>query len=158
MVDDILALIKGSQDADVVFIPDDPEAYDSFAEDEADIHIAWTLGHVIVHTIASANESAALAAELARGVTFHGRSRYEVPWQTVTTIEECREYMEESRRIRLSSLGMWPDQPHLDNTYQPWEGSPVINPFGRFVYGLSHDHSHLKQIEDIVEQAKAART
>jgi hypothetical protein len=29
MVDDILALIEGCQDTDVVFIPDDPEAYES---------------------------------------------------------------------------------------------------------------------------------
>lgn len=48
-----------------------------------DVHLAWNLGHVIVHTMASAEESAALAAELARGVEYHGRSRYEVPWETV---------------------------------------------------------------------------
>ena len=52
-------------------------------------------------------------ADLARGVAFHGRSRSEVPWETVTTIAQCRARLEESRRMRLASLDMWPDQPYL---------------------------------------------
>jgi hypothetical protein len=158
MVDTILGLVADCVDADVVFVPDDPDAHDPYAENPEDVTLAWTLGHVIVHTTASSEESAALAAELARGVEFHGRSRYETPWQTVTTIAQCRHRLEESRRIRLSSLGMWPDEPHLDNVYEPWSGAPQVNAIGRFVFGLSHDDSHLGQIAEIVRQAQAAHT
>ena len=71
---------------------------------------------MIVHTTASSEEAAFIAAELARGVEFHGRSRSEVPWETVTTIEQCRHRLEESRRMRLATLQIWPDEPDLDNT------------------------------------------
>jgi hypothetical protein len=117
----------------------------------------WTLGHVIVHVTASAEESAALAAELARGVEYHGRSRSEVPWRTVTTIEECRARLEESRRMRLASLQMWPDKPHLENTYVTRAGRPPINAVNRFLRGLWHDEAHLGQIERLVRDAREAR-
>ncbi len=58
--------------------------------DAAEVGLAWTLGHVIVHLTASAEEAAFLGAELARGVEPHGRSRYEVPWRTLVTIEGAR--------------------------------------------------------------------
>jgi len=157
MVDAVLDLIADCVDEDVTFVPVDPDADDPYATDEAERNIAWTLGHVIVHTTASAEESAGIAAELARGVEYHGRSRYEVPWRTVTKIEQCRQRLEESRRMRLASLDMWPDQPHLDNTYEPWKGIGEINAVGRFVLGLMHDDDHLGQIVEIVRQAKAAR-
>ncbi len=156
MVDAILDLIKDCSDADVIFVPDDPDAQDPFAEDEKDFDLAWTLGHVIVHTNASAEELAALAAELARGVAFHGRSRFEVPWENVLTIEECRQKLEESRRICLASLGMWPDKPNLNNFYQSRPEAPRINCIGRYVYGFSHADSHLGQIAEIVRQSKSA--
>lgn len=157
MIDRMLAFIADCAEADVTFTPYDPAAFDEAAATEEEKSIAWTLGHVIVHTTASAEESAALAAELARGVKWHGRSRSEVPWQAVTTIQQCRERLEESRRMRLASLEMWPDEPHLDNAYQPYEGAEPINCVNRFIRGLSHDDSHLKQIAEIVRQAKAAR-
>jgi hypothetical protein len=158
MVDTILDLIKDSTDADVVHVPEDPDAYDSAASTEDELRISWTLGHVIVHTTASSEESAALAAELARGVTFHGRSRSEVPWRTVTTIEQCRHRLEESRRMRLASLDMWPDKPYLDNTYAPREGAAPINCVRRFLNGLHHDESHLGQIERIVKETQMRKT
>jgi hypothetical protein len=108
MMDTQLRLIADSTDIDVVFVPEDPLADDPFAERLEDVTIAWTLGHVIVHVTASSEEAAAIAAELARGVKYHGRSRYETPWQSVTTISQCRVRLEESRRIRLASLEMWP--------------------------------------------------
>ena len=157
MVDTMLNLIGDCTDADVQFVPDDPDAYDPFAEDEKDIDLAWTLGHVIVHVNASCEESAALAAELARGVEFHGRSRFEIPWESVTEIFECRQRLEESRRICLASLEMWPDNPHLDNYYQVRAEAPRINAIGRYVYGLTHAESHLLQMEEIVRQAKEHR-
>jgi len=153
MVDTFLALIENCVDADVTFVPDDPEANDPYAENPEDVDLAWTLGHVIVHVTASSEESAALAAELARGVVFHGRSRYEMPWQEMTSIEGCRERLEESRRMRLASLETWPDEPHLDNVYQTWSEGPQVNAVGRFVLGLMHDDGHLEQIKRIVSQA-----
>lgn len=157
MIDTVLAMLKGCTDEDVVFQPEDPEAYDRYADDEDEVTMPWTLGHVIVHITASAEESAFLAAELARGVPFHGRSRWEVPWETVTTIEQCRERLEESRRMRLASLEMWPGRPHLENVYSPYKGVGRIGPKERLLLGLKHDADHLGQIEDIVAQAKAAR-
>jgi hypothetical protein len=158
MVNTLLELIAGCTDADVPFIPVDPQAHDPFAKTEEEVSLAWNLGHVVVHTTASAEESAALAAELARGVENHGRSRYETPWETVMTIAQCRRRLEESRRMRLASLAMWPDEPHLDNVYEPWPGAPQVNAIGRFVLGLMHDDSHIDQVAEIVRQAQAART
>jgi alkanesulfonate monooxygenase SsuD/methylene tetrahydromethanopterin reductase-like flavin-dependent oxidoreductase (luciferase family) len=157
MIDTMLDLIVDCEDADVIFEPVDPDAHDPFAANPQDVTLAWNLGHVIVHTTASAEESAALAAELARGVEHHGRSRYETPWETMATIASCRQRLEESRRIRLASLAMWPDEPHLCNVYKPWSEAPEVNAIGRFVLGLMHDDSHVDQIAKIVRQAKAAR-
>ena len=112
----------------------------------------------IVHATASAEESAYLAVELARGVPYRaGRSRYEVPWREVTTIAQCRERLEESRRMRLASLDMWPRLPHLDNSYIVRDDLPPYNAFARFVGGLRHDDAHFEQIDKIVAQARAAR-
>jgi hypothetical protein len=153
----MLGLIANSTDADVTFVPSDPDAYDEFASTQDELQMPWTLGHVIVHTTASAEESAAIAAELARGVPYNARrSRYEVPWETVTTRAQCQSRLEESRRMRLASLEMWPDPPHLDNTYQPREGI-THNAISRFVAGLAHDADHLDQIRKIVAQARRAR-
>jgi hypothetical protein len=156
MVDTVLDLIAGCVDADVVLEPLDPDADDPFATPE-EVHMPWTLGHVIVHCTASAEESAAVASELARGVEHHGRSRYEVPWQEMRTIAGCRQRLEESRWMRLASLEMWPDAPHLGNSYEIWPDRPPVNAIGRFVLGLMHDESHLGQIQDIVKQAHTAR-
>ena len=156
MVDTMLNLIAECTDADVTFEPSDPGAQDSAAATEAEVNLPWTLGHLIVHVTASSEEAAAIAAELARGVPHRGgRSRSEVHWTTVTTIGQCRERLEESRRMRLASLEMWPANPHLDNTYIPREGADPVNAVIRFVNGLSHDDSHLAQIAEVVGQARA---
>ncbi len=157
MIDAMLSMLADCEDADVAFTPQDPHAHDAYAAKPEDVGIAWTLGHVIVHVTASGEESAFLAAELARGVEFHGRSRYEIPWQSVTTIEQCRRRLEESRCMRAASLEFWPDPPHLDNYYQFAPDRPRYNAVGRFVLGLRHDDDHLGQIAEIVRQAKAAR-
>ena len=157
MVDVMLGVIAESTDADVIADILDPQANDTFAANPDEVGLSWTLGHVIVHTTASAEESAALAADLARGVEFHGRSRSEVPWETVTTIAQCRARLEESRRMRLASLDMWPDQPYLENTYEPYAGRGTYNAVSRFIGGLSHDDSHLAQIERLAREARAAR-
>ena len=157
MVDTMLSLIVDCVDADVVMEPLDPEADDPFAATPEEINLAWNLGHVVVHTTASAEESAAIAAELARGVEYHGRSRYEVPWTEMRTIAGCRQRVEERRRMRLASLEMWPAEPHLENSHEVWPERPKVNAVGRFALGLMHDESHLGQIQEIVRQARLAR-
>jgi hypothetical protein len=157
MVDYVQDLIKDCTDADVVFEPIDPDAKDDFAASDAEKNIAWTLGHLVVHITASSEESAFLAAEMARGVPNHGRSRYETPWETVTTIAQCRDRLEESRRMRLATLEVWPAQPHVDVTYEPWPGAGQRNCIAQFAGGMSHEESHLAQIAEVVRQAKAAR-
>ena len=157
MVDSMLEAISACSDADVTFEPDDLNKHDQYAAKPEDADLAWTLGHVIVHTTASSEEAAALAAEMARGVDHHGRSRSEVPWQGVTTITACRQRLEESRRMRLASLGMWPDVPHMETEYEFYPGGPHINTLVRFVFGLMHDDEHLGHIKEIVRQAQAAR-
>ena len=157
MIDLMLKKIAGCTDADVVFQPSDPVANDTYAANDADVNLPWTLGHLIVHVTASSEEGAALAAEMARGVEPHGRSRYETPWETVTTIAQCRQRLDESRRMRLASLEMWPQSPHYEVTCEyPWLSGPV-DARARFALGLYHDDSHLDQIDDVVHQAKAAR-
>jgi hypothetical protein len=157
MVDAVLALIAECQDADVTYPPSDPTAYDDAAVNESEIHMPWTLGHLIVHITASAEEAAFMATELARGVPYQPRrSRSERHWSTVTTIEQCRHRLEESRRMRLATLDIWPDRPYLDNTYVAKSGA-TVGPIQRFVHGLSHDDAHLNQIADVVQQAKQAR-
>jgi hypothetical protein len=157
MVDGVQRLLRGCTDADVTFVPVDPLADDPAAEPGHEQNVAWTLGHIIVHTTATAEESAALAAELARGVPYHGRSRREVPWQEVTTLDQCRARLEESRRMCVASLGMWPDQPDLANSYIPWEDGPVMGAVARYLLGLRHEADHLEQIRDVIGQARAAR-
>ncbi len=157
MIDEQLRLIADCVDADVTFEAQDPAANDGAAANAAEANIAWTLGHVIVHITASSEEAAATAAELARGVEFHGRSRAEVHWETMHTLQQCRQRLEESRRMRHASLAMWPDMPHLDNRYEPWPGAGSFNAISRFVLGLRHDDDHMGQIADVVGQAQAAR-
>jgi hypothetical protein len=159
MIDTMLGLIAECDDADVTFVPEDAGANDPVAATAEEIHMSWTLGHVIVHTTASAEEAAAIAAELARGVPHRGgRSRSEVHWKAVTTIAQCRDRLEESRRMRLASLEMWPAAPDLANSYlPPWEGAEPINAMARFVGGLRHDDDHLGQIAGVARQARAAR-
>lgn len=159
MVDRMLVLITDAQDADVTFIPQDPEAKDTFASNPDEVNIAWTLGHVIVHATASSEEAAALSTELARGVAITGRSRAETPWQSVHTLADLQKRLEESRRMRHAFLNAWPDKPDLTLTFTAsYPGATPVNAVGRFINGLSHDDSHLGQIAEIMRQAVKART
>jgi hypothetical protein len=155
MYDEIQRRISNATDADVAFQPVDPNAHDMFAK-EGEAGLAWTLGHVIVHLTASMEESASLSQELARGVEFHGRSRWEVPFREVKTIAFCRARIEESRRMCLAALDMWPDAPHMENTYVPAPGLLPHTPVSRFASGLKHASDHLEQISEILRQAKEA--
>jgi len=157
MIDSMQSIIADAVDEDVVFVPDDPEANDTFGKPE-DKDLAWTLGHVIVHATASSEEAAALALTLARGLTVEGRSRYEVPWETVQTFAQIRHRLEESRRMRKAMLDAWPDEPHLDVTYTPYPRLGPINAISRFIFGLYHDNDHLGQLQEIMRQARLARS
>lgn len=157
LYDHIDGLLAGCDDADVTFQPVDPAAEDPAAASQDDAGIAWTLGHVIVHLTASCEESAALGAEMARGVAFHGRSRAEVPWEAVTTIAQVRARLAESRRMCLGALEMWPDSPELSATVEVWPGGPVVNAASRHLMGLMHADSHLAQIADCIGQSRAAK-
>jgi hypothetical protein len=152
----LVDLLSDAVDEDVTFVPADPVAEDSFAADAAETGLAWTLGHVIGHLTASAEEAAFLAAELARGVAPHGRSRYEVPWPTISAIEASRHRLRESERMILATLGSWPDEPHLEVVYTTSGGS-VRNAPARFLGGLMHADSHLGQVSEILRQARSAR-
>jgi hypothetical protein len=160
MIDTQLEIIKDATDADVVFVPEDPAANDTYGVPE-EASLPWTLGHVIVHTTASSEEAAALSSVLARGLEIQGRSRYEIPWRTVETVAQLHQRLEESRRMRHAFLNTWPDHPHLDVTFT-YQGGLArfgpINAVGRFLFGLSHDDSHLEQLREIMRQARAART
>ena len=150
-IDHIQEIIAGATDFDVTFVPEDPLAKDIVTGDT----LPWTLGHVIVHTTASAEEGAALALNLARGVPIEGRSRYETYWETVTTIAQVDGRLEESRRMRLAMLDAWPNPPHLEVTYEH-RRLGMMNAFVRFMYGLQHESSHYDQLREILRQAKAA--
>lgn len=155
-LDTLLSLIEDATDADVTFVPQDQQAFDAHAAPEQQ-HDGWTLGHVIVHQTASSEEGAFIAAELARGVENHGRSRYETNWELVKTIAHVRQRIAESRRMRLATLDIWPDTPNLSNTYSLTEGAPPVNAQTRFLLGLYHEHEHCAQIAGIMQQARAAR-
>jgi hypothetical protein len=158
MINTMLELIVDAVDSDVIFTPEDPEAEDVYAADPVLVNLPWTLGHVIVHCTASGEEGAARAATLARGVTLKERSRYEVPWEHVTTVAQLRHRLEESRRMRHAFLDAWPDQPHLDNLFTPdYPGAKSRNAIMIFLGALSHDNSHLEQIRKLLRQAKACQ-
>jgi hypothetical protein len=157
MIDTMRDIVADATDEDVVFVPQDPNANDQFGIPEEQ-NISWTLGHVIVHATASSEESAALALTLARGLPVEGRSRYEVPWRSVESIAQVRQRLEESHRMRRAMLDAWPDEPHLDVTYKPYQRLGPLNAVSRFIMGLYHDTDHLEQLRDIMRQARVART
>lgn len=154
MIDAELDIIADATDADVVFVPIDQEADDQFGKPE-EATLAWTLGHVVVHATASSEEAAAISSSLARGLLIEGRSRYETPWETVTTVAQLRQRLEESRRMRLAFLETWPDEPHLDVFQNLRFGQ--FDAVSRFLMGLFHDDAHLEQLREILRQARAAR-
>lgn len=157
IVDRMLRLLRRRRDVDVSFLPEDPLADDPGADEDGEVNAGWTLGHLVAHVTATAEESAALAAELARGVPSHGRSRREVPWREIATVAQCRARLEECRRLCLASLAMWPDWPDRDNTYVPWEGSPPMGATARYLLGLRHAIGHLEQMREVLAQARADR-
>ncbi len=157
-IDYTLALIAQADDAAVQFQPVDPHAHDKAAATAAETNIAWTLGHVVVHMTASGEETAAIGATLARGVLVSWRNRYEVPWQHMRTVDDLVQRLEESRRIRLAYLNAWPDNPHLDVTFDKLERyTGRLNAVGYTLFGLRHDDDHFGQMAEIMRQATEAQ-
>ena len=144
-LDDLLA---AASDRDVAFVPRDPTPEDADAE-------GWMVGHVVTHLTAILEESAAHAATLARGVPVTGPSRFEVPWQTVSSVAAVRTRLAESRRMCQAFLAAWPDEPHLDLTMVQVPRFGPMDAVGRHVLGIVHAAVHLAHIRDILRQARA---
>lgn len=156
MINTMQEITADATDADVVFVPQDPQANDTYGKPE-EKDLAWTLGHVIVHVTASSEESAALALTLARGLEVEERSRYEVPWRDITTAAQIHQRLEESRRMRKAMLDAWPDEPHLEVPYTAFARLGTLNATGRFLIGLYHDADHIDQLKEIMRQAREVR-
>ncbi len=159
-VEYLLRQLDGLTDDDVIFDPEDPEADDPYAV-AGEETIGWSLAHLIAHVTASSEEGAALSSLLARGVPAAERPRYETPWREITSVAHARQRLEESRRIRNAYLETWPDAPFFD-VYRDIS-ERFIARFGQmnapaaFLFGLSHEAGHYAQIEDVRQQALAAR-
>ena len=160
-LDRLTSYFEGLTDADVVFDPVDETADDPYAV-AGEENIGWNLAHLLVHVTASSEEGAAFSSLLARGFAAKERPRYETDWKTVTTLAQCIQRLEESRRIRLAYLDTWPDTPFLDVYRETSER--FVEHFGQlnapaaFLFGLMHEVGHYEQFEAVRAEALAART
>ncbi len=160
-IDTILDIIRDMSDAQMIFLPVDPDANDPHAV-PGEEKIGWSLAHLVVHVTASSEEGAAFSSILARGIPYpkEPRLRYETNWHTVTTQAQAIQRLEESRRIRLAYLDTWPDEPHLDVYRESSERS--IEKFGHmnapasFLSSLKHEWGHLEQFREVRRQAVEA--
>lgn len=152
IINTVLEIVLEATAADVVFVPEDPAASDT-AGVSAEINLPWTLGHVTLHTTASSEEAAALSSVLARGIEVEGRSRYEPDWRAIRSVQQVRQRLEESRRMRHAFLDAWPDEPHLEVVYTGFASYGPMNATARFLLGLMHEDEHLAQMREILRQA-----
>jgi len=141
--------LDGLTDYETTFIATDP------TDDNPDAE-GWNVAHVIVHLTAGLEEWAAIGATLARGVEVTGRSRYETPWETVTTAAQVQQRLAESRRISFGYLSIWPDEPHLDNVQSLVDFFGSQNAVGSHLTGHMHATMHLNHIGEIRRQAAEA--
>lgn len=160
-IDWIQDIIKDMSDAQMTFLPYDPDADDPHAI-EGEEKIGWSLAHLVVHVTASAEEGAAFSSILARGIPYpkEPRLRYETNWHTVTTKTQAVQRLEESRRMRLAYLDTWPDAPHLDVYRESSERSiekfGYINAAASFLGSLKHEWGHYDQFREVARQAREA--
>ena len=158
-LDTILTIIGAANDAQVAHIPHDPDAHDPYAPAELQ-HIGWSLAHLVLHVTASAEEGAAVASVLARGIPYtrEPRLRYEPDWQPVTTRAQVMQRLEESRRMRLAFLDTFPDEPLLDVFQEVsekfLERFGKMNAMTRFLFGLKHEMGHYDQLREAARQAR----
>ena len=146
LVDAALALLEQAADHHVAFV-----ARDASAEGET----GWSIAHVVAHATASSEEGAAHAAQLARGIPVEGRSRFEVPWESLTTVDEVRARLEDSRRIRRGYLDAWPSQPNLDVAWDVIPRFGPLNAVARFLLGAMHEDGHVQHLGEVLRQASA---
>ncbi len=142
---DIAQILAGATDAAVVFVPRDPVASDQSEQ-------GWTIGHVVAHVTAAAEEATAVGAMLARGVPVEGRLRYEVPWEELSTSQKVQARLQESQRMCHAFLDAWPDEPHLDLTVTRVPVFGPMNAIGLGALSIGHGLSHLAQLRDIMSQ------
>jgi len=160
-IDLMLDMIKDLDDAGVTFDPVDPLANDPHAAPDEE-HIGWSIAHLIAHVTASSEEGAAYSAILARGIVYPAapRLRYETPWRDIKTKKQCVQRLEESRRMRLACLDIWPDVPHLDilRELSPRyiENNGEMNAPAAFINGLKHELGHHDQMREVVHQVRAS--
>lgn len=162
-IDFMLNILDGLMDTDVTFLPEDPEANDPYAPAELQ-NIGWSIGHLVLHVTASTEEYTSTAAVVARGINYprEPRLRYEADWQVACqTVEECRQRILESKRMRNAALDSFPDQPNPDSR---WERSEKfieifgeLDAKGAYLMGLSHEYGHHAQFLEVKRQALAAR-
>lgn len=160
-IDWIQDIIKDMSDAQMTFLPYDPDADDPHAV-AGEEKIGWSLAHLVVHVTASAEEGAAFSSILARGIPYpkEPRLRYETNWHTVTTKAQAVQRLEESRRMRLTYLDTWPDAPHLEVYRESSERSiekfGYINAAASFLGSLKHESGHYDQFREVARQAREA--
>lgn len=157
-IDAILDMLSGADDAQMIFLPNDPLADDPFAPPE-ERYMGWSLAHLVAHVTASSEESAAYSAILARGIVYprEPRLRAETDWHTLKTRALVLQRLEESRRMRLAALDMWPDTPYFDVfrevSERYIERNGPMNAKSGFLNGLKHEHGHYAQIRETARQA-----
>ena len=147
-LDAALAMLADADDAALVFEPVDPDAADG-------AETGWTAAHVVAHMTASAEETAALAATLARGIPLAGRSRFEVPWETLGSRAAVERRVAESRRMRHAFVEAWPDTPDLELSATLVPSFGPMNAQAIFALGLVHEDGHLRQLREVLGQSRA---
>ena len=157
-LDTILSIIGDADDAQLTFLPDDPNADDPLAPPE-ERYLGWSLAHLVAHVCASSEEAANYSAILAQGIPYprDPRLRYETDWHILKTRAQVLQRLEESRRMRLAALDGWPDHPHLD-TFRTTSEHGLLkngpsNAKSAFLAGLKHEWSHLDQFRETARQA-----
>jgi hypothetical protein len=160
-IDALLDIVRPLNDAQVTFLPFDPEADDPHAK-PGEEKIGWSIAHLVVHVTSSSEEWATYSSILARSVPYPAepRLRYETEWTAVLTQAQCIQRLEESRRIRLAYLDAWPDAPDL--TLMRELSPRFIERFGQmnaptcFLFGLKHELGHHDQFREVARQANVA--
>ena len=145
----IASIIEGANDADTVFVPRDEKSQNAG-------EVGWTLARVITHLTASLEEPASVASTMARGIVPECRSRYEVPWESVTTVQQVLARLVECRHMCNAFLETWPDEPHLEVTVLRVPQFGPLNAIGIYCLGLLHTTTHFDQLREIMRQAKTA--
>ncbi len=156
----ILNQIQEFNDAQLTFEPTDPNAKDDAAKTAEEVHMGWSLSHLVLHVTASFEEGASISSILARGIPIEGRFRYEPDWRTVTTRAQVIDRISESRRMILAFLDTWPNEPHLD-VYRIFPAGSRFanvqhNAPAAFLFALRHLDGHLEQFQEVARQVRAA--